>query len=185
MGLHQLHQSYPTHDRPSRNIELKARCADLPNARAAALKLGAAPADLVRQIDTYFRVPTGRLKLRQIDRDGSTAAELIAYARPDSASARASEYRVVPVPDAAALLAALAETVGVRGVVRKAREVLLWRNVRIHLDEVEGAGTFVEFEAVVGPGFDDAASRDNLERAAAALGVKSSDAVEGSYIDLG
>ena len=170
---------------PSRNIELKARCADLPTARAAALQLGAAPSDLMRQTDTYFRVPTGRLKLREIARDGSTAAELIAYARPDSALARASEYRVVPVTDAPALLAALAETVGVRGVVRKAREVLLWRNVRIHLDEVEGAGPFVEFEAVVGPGFDDAASRDNLVQAAAALGVEPSDAVEGSYIDLG
>ena len=168
----------------ARNIELKARCADLAAARAAAVSLCAMPLDRMRQTDTYFRAATGRLKLREIERDGGAAAELISYARPDAATPRASDYRVVPVPDAPALAAALADTVGLRGVVRKAREVLLWRNVRIHLDAVESLGTFVEFEAVVSAVVGDEASRQNLEVAASALGIDRADAVEGSYIDL-
>ncbi len=168
----------------ARNIELKARCADLAAARSAAVDLGATPADRMVQTDTYFRAAAGRLKLREIARDAGAAAELIAYARPDATAARASEYRVVPVPDAPALAAALAETVGLRGVVRKRREVLLWRNVRIHLDAVASLGTFVEFEAVVSADVGDAASRENLETAAAALGIGPADAVGGSYIDL-
>ena len=168
----------------SRNIELKARCPDLPAARAAALALGAVPRDVMAQIDTYFAASAGRLKLREITRDGGASAELIAYARPDATAARASDYRVIPVADPAALKAALAGTVGVRGVVEKRREVLVWRNVRVHLDDVSGVGRFVEFEAVVGDGFDDATSGENLRQAARALGVESQDAVGGSYVDF-
>ena len=176
----------PGTDAPAaaRNIELKARCSDLAPARAASVALGAEPRDRMRQVDTYFAVPTGRLKLREIERDAGASAELIAYARPDATDARASDYRVVPVPDPAALKAALAETVGVRGVVAKRREVLVWRNVRIHLDDVRGVGTFVEFEAVVGPDHGEAESAANLRAAAGALGIGEGDAVAGSYIDL-
>jgi hypothetical protein len=46
-----------------RNIELKARCPNLAAARAAALRVGATPVGVLEQLDTYFRVPHGRLKL--------------------------------------------------------------------------------------------------------------------------
>ena len=65
-----------------------------------------------------------------------------------------SSYRVVPVPDPAGLLAALGETNGVDVVVEKRRRLLLWETVRIHLDEVEGLGSFLELEAVAGPDSD-------------------------------
>src|SRR5437899_571119 len=107
---------------PARNIEIKARCPDLAAARAVACELCGDSGIIERQLDTYFRVPHGRLKLREIE---GQAAVLIAYSRPDEASARASAYRLVPAPDPAALKAALAETLGVRGAVRKRREIFL------------------------------------------------------------
>src|SRR6266568_3430237 len=100
-----------------RNIELKARCPDLDRARAASRTLGATFDRAMRQVDTYFRVAHGRLKLREIDQN---RAELIWYQRPDSIGYRGSDYTIVPAPDPGALKAALAAACGLRGEVRKA-----------------------------------------------------------------
>lgn len=50
--------------------------------------------------------------------------------------------------EGASLCAALATAIGIRGVVVKRRHLLLWQTVRIHLDEVERLGRFIELEAV-------------------------------------
>ena len=173
-----------------RNIELKARCADLASARRAALALGATDAGVLHQRDTYFRVPHGRLKLREIN---GTSAELIAYDRPDHPDRRASDYVVAPVPDPAATLAALTRALGLRGVVAKRRQLLLWHgsteladvHVRIHLDDVESLGPFVEFEAVLSPHHpDEPLAHARLAELTAALGIRPEDRVAGSYSDL-
>jgi len=164
-----------------RNIELKARCADLAAAHAAALGAGAVPVRTMRQVDTYFNVQRGRLKLREID---DTRAELIQYDRSDLAEARASDYRLVPVSDAQEMKASLAAALGVSREVRKRRELLMYHNVRIHLDEVEGLGTFIEFEAVVGPEADEVISRERLSEIQKAMGVRSADYLAHSYSDL-
>ena len=78
--------------------------------------------------------------------------ELIAYRRPDDEQARVSEYLRVAVPDAAALREALDAAYGTRVVVAKQRRLLLWENVRIHLDEVEGLGSYMELEALAPDG---------------------------------
>src|SRR4051812_25144063 len=76
-----------------RNVELKARDPEPERTLRAALDLGAEDQGILRQRDTYFAAREGRLKLReQTDPDGRTAAQLIAYARPDEAAARASAY---------------------------------------------------------------------------------------------
>jgi adenylate cyclase class 2 len=142
------------------NLELKARCADLAAARAAVLRLRARSTEPLLQIDTYFPVPSGRLKLRWTR---GQAAQLIWYDRPDQSKARISRYSLVPVTDAEGLKAALTAALGVRGEVRKQREVWWWHNVRIHLDEVAGLGQFVEFEAVLSPDETEAASRSRLD----------------------
>jgi predicted adenylyl cyclase CyaB len=72
----------------------------------------------------------------------------------------------------------------VRAKVRKRREILLLDNVRIHLDEVEGLGSFIEFEVVVGEGETEARCVARAEELLQAFGVKASDLVSGSYADL-
>jgi homotetrameric cytidine deaminase len=131
-------------DAPRRNVELKARDGDPEATLAAALGHGAADQGVLRQKDTYFAAREGRLKLRE-EEDGAT---LIAYARADEAAARTSAYHLVDVPDPAALTAALDASLGTVVVVEKFRRLLLWEGVRIHLDAVEGLGTWVELEAV-------------------------------------
>ena len=103
------------------------------------------------QVDTYFNVQTGRLKLRQQD---SVGDELIFYRRADENSPKLSRYDRIPIVPAHRLGSILAQALGIKTVVRKRRE--LWRldNVRIHLDQVEGLGSFVELEVQVTPGRD-------------------------------
>jgi len=150
-----------------RNLELKLRVQDLATLREACLRL-AEPVGVFGQSDTYFHAPHGRLKLRETTRadgvrDATPTATLIAYRRPDSGDVRASDYHLVPVADPALLKSALSQALGVRGEVRKRREVLMHHNVRIHLDEVEGLGTFVELEAVISDHPDEALSRSRLD----------------------
>ena len=165
-----------------RNIELKARCVDLAAAAAVVQKLGARRHAHLQQTDTYFHANTGRLKLREFaDR---TDAELIWYARENSTAFRGSDYYVVPIPRPADTKAALSAALGIRGIVRKHRDLWLWENVRIHLDEVEHLGTFVEFEAVISEPADEAPSHDRLDSLARALHISDGDRVSVSYSDL-
>lgn len=168
-------------DAPRRNLELKSRCRNLAQAREAVLQLGARDGAVLEQTDTYFHCSSGRLKLRETAGRG---AELIAYARPDLAEVRASEYHLAPVDHPVRLKQCLASALGVRVLVVKRRELLIWHNVRIHLDDVEGLGTFVELEAVMGPSEDEAVSEAHIKLLAAALSLQPDDYIASSYGDL-
>jgi adenylate cyclase class 2 len=164
-----------------RNVEIKSRCADLAAARAAACELCGDIGIVELQCDTYFHVPHGRLKLREIE---GQPAVLIAYARPDETSARTSRYHLVPAADPAALKAALADALGIRGEVRKRREIFLWNNVRIHLDAVERLGDFIEFEAVLAPGDSESDAHEVLRVLSSRFGLDLAQLLGPSYPDL-
>jgi predicted adenylyl cyclase CyaB len=165
----------------SRNLELKARCADLAAAARSAESLGATCQGLLVQTDTYFHASHGRLKLRQHE---GGRAELIAYSRPDHPEFRSSEYQVVPVANPAELKSALATALGIRGEVHKRRTLYLWHNVRIHLDDVSGLGTFIEFEAVLEDSQSEGESLGRLEKLTRALKIHPEDRIAVSYSDL-
>ena len=165
----------------NRNIELKARCANLQRAAEVAVSLGASRAGELRQLDTYFHFSHGRLKLRETDGRG---AELIAYERADDPAFRGSDYYVIPVSHPPEMKAALSKKLGLRGEVRKRRELFLWHNVRIHLDDVAGLGTFIEFEAVISPADDEPVSLERLARLTEALAIRDEDRIAVSYSDL-
>jgi predicted adenylyl cyclase CyaB len=165
----------------SRNLELKACCENLEVRRQALSRLDIPLHQVELQTDTYFQISNGRLKLREIE--GSTAA-LIWYERPDSDQARISLYHLAPVADPDSMKTLLAAALGVRGRVSKRREIYLWHNVRIHLDDVAGLGSFVEFEAVLGPGDQEAAAHGRLEHLARTLRLEQSDYRGKSYANL-
>lgn len=165
----------------ARNIEIKARIdsieALMPKARALAQR----DAELIAQDDAFFRVPHGRLKLREFA-DGR--AELIHYHRADTVEAKLSDYRRVPVPDAAALREALERALGMLGRVRKQRWLLLLGQTRIHLDRVEGLGEFLELEVVLR---DDQAESDGVriaDQLMHELGLARAERIAGTYLDL-
>ena len=161
-----------------RNIEVKALDPDPERSLAVCRGLGAEDRGVIRQRDTYFRAREGRLKLREEEPGGAT---LVQYERPDDAAARESRYRLVPVADPDALRAALGAALGTLVVVDKARHLLLWEGVRIHLDRVEGLGSFVELEGVAPPESDLAGERERVARLSEALGIR--EVLPDSYAD--
>jgi adenylate cyclase class IV len=126
---------------PQRNIELKAIDPDPSRSLAVCRALGAEDRGTIAQCDTYFEVARGGLKLRE---EQPGRPHLIQFERASEPQQRESRYRIIEVSDGEALCAAI----GIRGVVVKRRRLLLWQGVRIHLDEVEQLGTFIELEAV-------------------------------------
>ncbi|MBX3026566.1 class IV adenylate cyclase [bacterium] len=160
----------------ARNIEIKARLVDPDAARAVALRVGGRPHAVEEQVDTYVALDGGRrVKIRQI---AGGRRERIDYRRPEASGVRASDYTITPLADDAALPG---EPIV---VVRKRREVLLIDNVRLHLDTVDGLGTFLELEAVVDAAHDDAACRAQVDRLMAALGLRAGDLIRASYAEL-
>jgi homotetrameric cytidine deaminase len=163
-----------------RNVELKSRDPDPARTLELALKLGASDEGEIEQRDTYFGGSRARVKLRE---QTPGEDELIAYRRPDDDEARVSDYLRVPVPDAAALKEALDAAYGTKVVVAKRRRLLLWENVRIHLDEVKGLGSYMELEGLV-DGDDDGPARARVERLREELEIDAANLVAGSYSDL-
>jgi homotetrameric cytidine deaminase len=163
---------------PHRNVELKARDPEPERTLAAALAHGAADEGVLEQRDTYFAAREGRLKLRE---ERGRPAQLIAYARADEAAARTSAYHLVDVPDPAVAAAALEAALGVTVVVAKRRRLLLWEGVRIHLDEVDGLGSWVELEAVAAPGSDLRAEHETVARLRNVLGIADAHVVARGY----
>jgi predicted adenylyl cyclase CyaB len=169
----------------SRNIELKSRLVDLAAAEVAARSLGAELHSVERQHDTYFRVSSGRLKLRQRwIGTREQASELIFYERPNQPAARASDYTLVRIEAGAEMHAMLVAALGVNVEVVKQRTVYLYDHVRIHLDRVQGLGTFLEFEAIVDADCTDAEAAAKVEQLRDVFGVTDASIVSSSYADL-
>jgi len=114
--------------------------------------------------------------------DGS--GELIAYERPDDSGPKESLYTLARCRDSRALIQALATVLSVRGQVRKRREVFVVGRTRVHLDEVDRLGPFVELEVVLR---DDEPTEEGEREARTlmkTLSISAAAQVSGAYIDL-
>lgn len=164
------------------NVEIKAQLPEREAVEAIAARLEDGGVEQLDQTDVYFRVPTGRLKLRIFA--APCGAELIQYHRPDARDPEVSTYQRVPVPDPTALRAALAAALGERVVVHKRRTVYLVGRTRIHIDRVDGLGNFLELEVVLRPDEDQAAGRAEARALMQTLGVRSIHLIDTGYADL-
>ena len=163
------------------NIEIKARVRDLTALQSRAAALSDTPVQVIPQEDTFFNVPQGRLKLRQLAPD---FGQLVYYERPNQDGPKRSNYILAGTSEPAALKAALAAALGVRGVVRKRRHLYMRGQTRIHLDDVEGLGYFMELEVVMRDDQTDAEGQAIAEDLMSRLGVRQDDLLVGAYMDL-
>jgi adenylate cyclase, class 2 len=164
-----------------RNLELKARYADLAAAAHIAEKLGAHLQWTKTQIDTYFSVPQGRLKLRQMEGESS---QLIAYVRPQIADAKLSDYRIFYTDAADDLLTVLSRALKPDVRIVKKRTLYLWKKVRIHLDCVDGLGDFIEFEAVLDSDYHEPEAQDDIDFLKNLFKIAADDLCESGYYEL-
>ena len=165
----------------ARNIEIKARVADLAPIDTHARNIATSGPVEIEQDDTFFACARGRLKLRQFDEG---RGELIHYFRPDESGPKLSDYVISPTSSPAALRHALSRALGIIGRVRKHRRLYIAGQTRIHLDTVEGLGRFVELEVVLAG--DESTQRGEAvaQELMASLGIKQTQLVEGAYVDL-
>ncbi|MBC8392717.1 MAG: class IV adenylate cyclase [Deltaproteobacteria bacterium] len=165
------------------NIEIKARC-DKPEAIRQILEECSAEFNGVdHQVDTYFRVPNGRLKLRQ----GNIENSLIFYDRANTAGPKRADvslYRT-DTPGGAQLHETLTGTLDVLIVVDKQREIYFIDNVKFHIDTVEQLGHFVEIEAIDESGtLDPEKLRAQCDYYITLFNITDADIVNVSYSDL-
>lgn len=163
------------------NIEIKARARDLDALAARARRAGGSSEETIEQTDIYFHVNRGKLKLRIF---GDGTGELIRYQRTDGVDPRPSDYTIAPASDTSALRSILASVLGEVAVVRKRRRLILIDRTRVHLDEVDGLGSFVELEVVLQPGQSEAEGRAVAADLMTFLGIAESDLLADSYVDL-
>jgi predicted adenylyl cyclase CyaB len=162
-----------------RNLEYKARIDDPKPYQAKARSLGADLWGDLRQTDTYFAVPNGRLKLRET---AGLQGELIFYLRDEQAIDRASDYEVSRTPEPASLRDLLSAALETLAVVKKRRTLLVLDGIRIHFDNVEELGHFLELEVPVQE--DDTPARDKLNWLLGELGLTWEQCIRASYLDL-
>lgn len=161
------------------NYEFKARLKSDAVVRAALKDLGARYIGTDHQVDTYFHVPAGRLKVRE----GRIENALIFYQRTNASRARQSKIEMMMLPPRNSIRAILAAAMGARVVVDKRRQIYFVGNVKVHLDRVRGLGRFVEVEAI-SRGGSVARIRDQARKFQKLFGIKASDIVPQSYSDL-
>jgi predicted adenylyl cyclase CyaB len=163
------------------NIEIKAKYSNLSKAKLIAQEIGACFEGAQHQLDTYFNVKEGRLKLREIF---SQESQLIFYVRPNETGVKLSEYVIYPVQNADHLKYILKSALGVKQIVEKQREIYLYEEIRIHLDQVKHLGNFLEFEGVISSSSDEDKVKAKVEMLVSFFHIPPSDFTAPSYSEL-
>lgn len=163
------------------NIEIKARASNLEQMRRLVEQLADGPPQTVFQHDVFFNVSYGRLKLRTFSEH---CGELIFYERPDCTEPKQCDYQICGTSDPRRLREVLSAALSESVVVRKKRTVFLVGQTRVHLDEVEDLGAFVELEVVLQPGQSPAEGHEIANDLMAKLRIDEADLVPFAYADL-
>lgn len=163
------------------NIEFKARLHEFAAASDTASDLAGSLPEIIVQEDVFFLCSKGRLKLRIL---GERQGELIHYLRDDVSKPKPSFYTVVPTSAPHELRLLLAGALGETIVVRKTRALYLVGSTRIHLDEVEGLGAFMEVEVVLEEGQTAEQGKEIAADILQHFGIRESDLIATAYADL-
>ncbi|XP_046665248.1 uncharacterized protein LOC124357464 isoform X3 [Homalodisca vitripennis] len=169
-------------DLPSRNVEIKAKVRDFESIILKAEEMSGKEPIKLNQKDIFYHsfYRENRLKLR----DENGCGTLISYSRPDLEGPKLSKYKKCQVNDPSALSAVLEDALGVKGVVKKQRFLFFVGQTRIHIDQVEGLGNFMELEV----GLRDTQSVEEgqviAQELMSQLGVSETDLLAGAYMDM-
>lgn len=161
------------------NLEFKAELRDVAVARGIARSLHAAWIAEVQQVDTYYRVPSGRLKKRE---QFGEPVEMIHYERPNRSSPKLSKFEIYTEEQARERFGST--PLPVWTIVRKTREIFVLNHTRIHLDRVEGLGNFLELESIVSKQHDQSKCALDIAKLRQAFGPVLGEAIDCSYSDL-
>jgi len=163
------------------NIEIKARCLAQDKIRDILKSKNADYKGTDYQIDVYFKINNGRLKLRK----GNIENYLVYYNREDKAGPKQSNVILYETDPKSPIEDILTESLGVLAIVDKNREIYFIDNVKFHLDNVKNLGYFVEIEAI---DYDGKIGKKKLYEQCKfymnLFGIKDDDLINCSYSDL-
>ena len=164
-----------------RIVEIKAKCSDTTRIRQVLKERSARFVGTDEQVDTYFTVPEGRLKLRR----GSIENTLIFYHRANQQSPKLSEVKLYKPDNEDDLHRLLQSALPILVEVKKSREIYFIGNIKIHIDTVQELGNFAEIEAIDETGLiPESELRRQCEELMAAFGIENHDLLTHSYSDM-
>jgi predicted adenylyl cyclase CyaB len=163
------------------NVEIKAKVKNMDHVQSAAARIADSGPMVITQEDVFFNCDRGRLKLRKYS---DSAGELIYYDRENHTIPAVCNYMIHQTADPGAIENILAESLGIRGVVRKERRLYLVGQTRIHIDRVAGLGHYVELEVVLSPHQTIREGRDVAKSIMQQLEISDNELIDCAYIDL-
>lgn len=161
------------------NVEIKAELRDIELARSVCRSIGAKHIGTLIQTDTYFRIPQGRFK-RRVTQGEPT--EYIFYDRPDRSRPKLSHFSLYSEAEAASRYGS--SPMPELCVVHKQRDLYMYNNTRVHLDQVRDLGTFIEFEAMVSPTNNVARCHAEIASLRSSFEIVMGEPIACSYADL-
>lgn len=166
-----------------RNVEFKAELRDPQIARAVLRSLNAPLVAKLQQTDTYYKTFNGRLKKRETTNEREAdPVEYIHYERDNRTRPKISAFHIMSEDEFRERFGS--EPLPSWIVVKKTREVYLIDHARIHLDEVEGLGRFLEFEVMVSKSNNVARAHETVEELRNHFGPVMGEAISVGYSDL-
>lgn len=163
------------------NIEIKAKCNNHEKIRSILKSRNADFKGTDHQIDTYFKVNNGRLKMRE----GNIENFLVFYEREDKEGPKQSDVILFKSDPNSSLKEILLKSLGVLVVVDKQREIYFIENVKFHIDSVKNLGTFMEIEAIDSDGsFGKETLLEQCQSYLDLFGIPKDDLISVSYSDL-
>lgn len=127
-----------------KNFEFKAKVTEVQSFEQKLLTLNPIFKGTDHQIDTYFNVSKGRLKLRE----GNIENSLINYDRENILGSKESKIILYKHNPDKALKEILIHQFGIKVKVDKIRKIYFIDNIKFHFDEVKNLGSFIEVEAI-------------------------------------
>ncbi|XP_038044924.1 uncharacterized protein LOC119719535 isoform X2 [Patiria miniata] len=167
------------------NVEIKAHLREPDFVRKKAQELsGNNTSEVLHQEDTFFHCPNGRLKLREFKEDPTKLSQLVFYDRPDTTGPKLSKFSVTESHHPDQLKSTLSLALGVKGIVKKTRTLIMVGQTRVHIDEVDRLGSFMELEVMMQPDQTTADGTKIADDLMEELGIQPSDLISCAYMDL-
>jgi len=165
----------------AKNIEIKASLENVSFCLDKAKSLSGTDPEVIEQEDFFFHCDNGRLKLRFFSHQ---KGELIFYNRKNDSGPKTCEYFISETNEPGQLLQVLEKSIGIHGRVKKIRKLFLIGRSRVHIDQVENLGNFLEFEVVLTEDEDTNIGLIEAHRLMDQFGIRKGNLIEGAYIDL-
>ncbi|MFZ1289098.1 MAG: class IV adenylate cyclase [Melioribacteraceae bacterium] len=160
------------------NLEIKIKLESFNEILVRISRIHIIEKNTISQKDIYYKVKNGLLKLRSYNNN----YELIKYNRNEQNGERWSEYSVLKL-SGESVENYFNDLFDLEIIVEKVREIFIYKNTRIHLDEVKNLGKFLELETVVKNISQDEAKLE-FEKVVKLLNLDVKNQIRKSYRDL-